>query len=156
MHDMHLRLTFQRDSRHESSFNAIETYPQLRFATTTFSVLSPPVMSPQTRRQWAMTSKLLLDVHHREQKRKITYIQKLFRGHKTRESIKAQFGVSNPGKVQRLFTKLQARYRGHIVRKAMKTKKREIDARQTPPLCSIVSLVGSMYYHPILGRHHSI
>ncbi|ETW05747.1 hypothetical protein, variant [Aphanomyces invadans] len=81
------------------------------------STVKRKVGSPRTRKLWAQTSSTLLTERTKLKNKKVTNIQKLFRGNKARAEVKQQFGVSNPAKMYRSFVKLQARFKGRLVRK---------------------------------------
>ncbi|RHY30324.1 hypothetical protein DYB32_004405 [Aphanomyces invadans] len=94
--------------------DAVFQYAQRKKSNST---VKRKVGSPRTRKLWAQTSSTLLTERTKLKNKKVTNIQKLFRGNKARAEVKQQFGVSNPAKMYRSFVKLQARFKGRLVRK---------------------------------------
>ncbi|RHZ07885.1 hypothetical protein DYB31_013876, partial [Aphanomyces astaci] len=104
------------------------------------------VGSPRTRKLWMQTSTTLLDERTKLKNKKVTNIQKVFRGHKARAEVKEQFGVSNPAKVYRCFVKLQARFKGRLLRKLIQ-KHTVLQHKATKTAISAFAVVRMKCHH---------
>ncbi|RQM23463.1 hypothetical protein B5M09_001659 [Aphanomyces astaci] len=104
------------------------------------------VGSPRTRKLWVQTSTTLLDERTKLKNKKVTNIQKVFRGHKARAEVKEQFGVSNPAKVYRCFVKLQARFKGRLLRKLIQ-KHTVLQHKATKTTISAFAVVRMKCHH---------
>ncbi|KAF0757832.1 hypothetical protein AaE_004133, partial [Aphanomyces astaci] len=122
--------------------NAVFHYAQRKHDGTAKKIVG----SPRTRKLWVQTSTTLLDERTKLKNKKVTNIQKVFRGHKARAEVKDQFGVSNPAKVYRCFVKLQARFKGRLLRKLIQ-KHTVLQHKATKTAISAFAVVRMKCHH---------
>ncbi|RHY43174.1 hypothetical protein DYB30_008465 [Aphanomyces astaci] len=136
------------ESTNENAFHGrdISTLTEYASLVAVHGTAKKIVGSPRTRKLWVQTSTTLLDERTKLKNKKVTNIQKVFRGHKARAEVKEQFGVSNPAKVYRCFVKLQARFKGRLLRKLIQ-KHTVLQHKATKTTISAFAVVRMKCHH---------
>ncbi|RHY47574.1 hypothetical protein DYB38_004990 [Aphanomyces astaci] len=136
------------ESTNENAFHGrdISTLTEYASLVAVHGTAKKIVGSPRTRKLWVQTSTTLLDERTKLKNKKVTNIQKVFRGHKARAEVKDQFGVSNPAKVYRCFVKLQARFKGRLLRKLIQ-KHTVLQHKATKTAISAFAVVRMKCHH---------
>ncbi|RHY55771.1 hypothetical protein DYB34_002577 [Aphanomyces astaci] len=142
----HLGESTNENAFHGRDISTLTEYASLVAVRGAHGTAKKIVGSPRTRKLWVQTSTTLLDERTKLKNKKVTNIQKVFRGHKARAEVKDQFGVSNPAKVYRCFVKLQARFKGRLLRKLIQ-KHTVLQHKATKTAISAFAVVRMKCHH---------